>query len=75
MVITLYLIGGLLRAPSLEGTAELGRSLIAIACVWELFYVSTLGVIGYVYLGETSTVLLRAKTTGVAACGTGFLNL
>lgn len=38
-------------------------------------YSSTLAVIGYVYLGETSTVLLRAKTTGVAAGSTGFLNL
>lgn len=38
-------------------------------------YSSTLAVLGYVYLGETSTVLLRAKTTGVAAGSTGFLNL
>lgn len=45
------------------------------SCVWQMGYSSTLAVIGYVYLGETSTVLLRAKTTGVAAGSTGFLNL
>ena len=76
MIVTLFAIGGILRASALQaGSVGLGAALISIACIWELFYISTLGVIGYVYLGETSTVLLRAKTTGVAACGTGFLNL
>lgn len=48
---------------------------LILSCVWQMGYSSTLAVIGYVYLGETSTVLLRAKTTGVAAGSTGFLNL
>lgn len=38
-------------------------------------YCLTLNSIGYVYLGETSTLLLRAKTTGFAAGSTGWLNL
>jgi hypothetical protein len=48
---------------------------LTYSCVWQMGYSSTLAVLGYVYLGETSTVLLRAKTTGVAAGSTGFLNL
>lgn len=74
MVITLFTMGGMLKSSAV-GSTGLGIGLITVACVWELFYASTLGVIGYVYLGETSTVLLRAKTTGVAAAGTGVLNL
>jgi hypothetical protein len=35
----------------------------------------TAGPIGYVYLAETSTVVLRAKTTSTAAAMTGMLNL
>lgn len=37
-------------------------------------YCTTLNTVGYVYLGETSTLLLRAKTTGFAAGSTGILN-
>jgi hypothetical protein len=38
-------------------------------------YSISVGPLGYVYLAETSTVLLRAKTTSTAAMGTGIFNL
>ncbi|KAF2108079.1 general substrate transporter [Lophiotrema nucula] len=55
-------IGGVLRT---EGPA-VGPVLIAFACVWTVGYNLSCGPMGYVYVAETATTRLRAKTTGVA---------
>jgi SP family general alpha glucoside:H+ symporter-like MFS transporter len=58
------------RVPLLRAAALTPHS-----CVWVAAYALSAGPIGYVYLAETSTVLLRAKTTSIAAAMTGCLNL
>lgn len=53
-----------------------GEALIFVdRCIWVFTYALTLAPIGYAMLAETSTVVLRAKTTSVAAGMTGCLNL
>jgi hypothetical protein len=56
-------------------TTTIGSVIISMACLWCAAYALSAGPLGYVYLGEMSTVVLRAKTTGVAAAMTGMLNL
>lgn len=56
-------------------TTSIGSVIISMACLWCAAYALSAGPLGYVYLGEMSTVVLRAKTTGVAAAMTGVLNL
>lgn len=65
-------------SPRLSLYAGSGTSFQAetpIRCLWVAAYSVSVGPLGYVYLAETSTVLLRAKTTSTAAMGTGLLNL
>ena len=72
----LFLVSIILRTvPDALHSSKIGSGLIALCCVWQASNAGSFGPAGYIYLGETSTVLLRAKTTGVAAAGTGFLNL
>lgn len=35
-------------------------------CVWQIGYNLSAGPMGYIYVAETATTSLRAKTTGVA---------
>ncbi|KAM5368279.1 hypothetical protein ACJZ2D_009645 [Fusarium nematophilum] len=64
-IVSLLIIGGILRA---SGPA-VGPTLIAFACVWAVGYNLSAGPMGYIYVAETSTTRLRAKTTGVAIIG------
>ncbi|KAL7418259.1 hypothetical protein Q5752_007125 [Cryptotrichosporon argae] len=52
-----------------------GIALVTFACIWTAAYALSIGPLGYAYLGETSQVTLRAKSTSLAAAGTGILNL
>ncbi|RSH84102.1 hypothetical protein EHS25_005347 [Saitozyma podzolica] len=75
----LLLIGGVLMIACLMivggmGTIKTQTSATGGLCLVAV-YALTAGPIGYVYLAETSTVVLRAKTTTTAAAMTGMLNL
>jgi hypothetical protein len=71
-ICSMLINGGVATRPY---TTSTGSVIITFACVWVAAYAVTAGPLGYAYLGETSTVVLRAKTTGVAAAMTGMLNL
>jgi SP family general alpha glucoside:H+ symporter-like MFS transporter len=43
--------------------------LIPSRCLWQAAYSLGVGPMGYVYVAETSTMRLRAKTTGLAITG------
>ena len=73
MIGCLLIVGGMGSIKS--QTTTTGNVLIAFSCIWVALYALTAGPVGYVYLGETSTVLLRARSVSVAAAGTGMLNL
>ncbi|KAJ4252332.1 hypothetical protein NW762_010930 [Fusarium torreyae] len=64
-IVSLLIIGGILRA---SGSA-VGPTLIAFACMWAVGYNLSAGPMGYIYVAETSTTRLRAKTSGVAIIG------
>ncbi|KAF4967390.1 hypothetical protein FSARC_5048 [Fusarium sarcochroum] len=64
-IVSLLIIGGILRA---SGSA-VGPTLIAFACMWAVGYNLSAGPMGYIYVAETSTTRLRAKTAGVAIIG------
>ncbi|KAJ3542353.1 hypothetical protein NM208_g4149 [Fusarium decemcellulare] len=64
-IMSLLVIGGILRA---SGPA-VGPVLIAFACMWAVGYNLSAGPMGYIYVAETATTRLRAKTTGVAIIG------
>lgn len=44
-------------------------------CIWVAAYASSAGPLGFVFLAECSTVVLRAKTTNMAALGTSLFSL
>lgn len=72
MVLMLAVIGGLGFLP-LGPTA--GGATIGIMCVWVVAYALSAGPCGYLLLGESSTLRLRAKTTGFAAALSGIFGL
>jgi hypothetical protein len=43
------------------------RKLLIIRCIWVAAYASSAGPLGFVFLAECSTVLLRAKTANMGA--------
>ncbi|CAO2658285.1 Nn.00g060080.m01.CDS01 [Neocucurbitaria sp. VM-36] len=61
-IASLLVMGGVLRA----GGPAVGPVLIAFACIWTVGFNLSCGPMGYVYVAETATTRLRAKTTGVA---------
>lgn len=73
MMITLVLIvGAVLSVPLTSGT---GAGLVSLACLWTAVFSTSVSPIAIVYLGETSSDHLRAKTISLAASGAAFLNL
>ncbi|RSH85769.1 hypothetical protein EHS25_003910 [Saitozyma podzolica] len=40
--------------------------LVALACLWYAFFSLSISPLGYIYMAETATVSLRAKTSGIA---------
>ncbi|KAF7192804.1 putative metabolite transport protein YwtG [Pseudocercospora fuligena] len=61
-ICSLLIIGGVLRT---SGPA-VGPVLITFSCIWQIGISLSAGPMGYIYVAETSTTTLRAKTTGVA---------
>ncbi|KAJ4167427.1 hypothetical protein NW754_011242 [Fusarium falciforme] len=64
-IVSLLIIGGILRATG----PAVGPTLIAFACMWAVGYNLSAGPMGYIYVAETATTRLRAKTTGIAIIG------
>ncbi|KAL1870917.1 hypothetical protein VTK73DRAFT_2372 [Phialemonium thermophilum] len=61
-IVALLVMGGVLKT---DGSA-VGPVLVTFACVWTVGYNLSAGPMGYIYVAETSTLRLRAKTTGIA---------
>ncbi|KAL4882336.1 hypothetical protein BJY04DRAFT_217254 [Aspergillus karnatakaensis] len=61
-IASLLIIGGVLRSDG----PPVGPVLITFACTWSIGYNLSTGPMGYIYVAETATTRLRAKTTGVA---------
>ncbi|PSN67207.1 general substrate transporter [Corynespora cassiicola Philippines] len=61
-IVSLLIMGGVLRT---DGPA-VGPVLIAFACMWTVGFNLSCGPMGYIYVAETATTRLRAKTTGIA---------
>lgn len=72
MVILLVIIGGLgfLSSGTIAGGITIG-----MMCLWVVAYGTSAGPCGYLLLGESSTLRLRAKTTGFAAAMSGVFGL
>ncbi|KAF9874273.1 putative sugar transporter protein [Colletotrichum karsti] len=62
---SLLIMGGVLKA----GGPAVGPVLIAFACIWNIGFSLSAGPMGYIYVAETATTRLRAKTTGIAIMG------
>ena len=73
MVACLLIVGGV--ATVAPQTSATGGIIVAFSAVWVAIYALSAGPLGYVFLGETSTVVLRAKTTGFAAAMASALTL
>ncbi|ORY89818.1 and other transporter-domain-containing protein [Leucosporidium creatinivorum] len=72
MVASLVVIGGL----GFTGvTSATSNATIFFMCLWVAAYSTSAGPLGYVFLGESSTPILRAKTSGAAAAGAGAFGL
>ena len=61
-MVSLLIMGGVLRR---NGPA-FGPVLITFACIWNIGFCLSAGAMGYIYVAESSTLQLRAKTVGVA---------
>ena len=79
MVPLLFVVGGILKLPrtTAAGTGmitvayapsvRVTRSWLMVSCIWVAAYASSAGPLGFVFLAECSTVLLRAKTANMGA--------
>lgn len=56
-------------------TTSTSNAIVAMMCTWVAAYALSAGPLAFNYLVETSTLDLRAKTTGVAAGGSGAIKL
>ncbi|OCF31417.1 hypothetical protein I316_06819 [Kwoniella heveanensis BCC8398] len=54
---------GTMAKVNTDGTVV---GLVVFACLWYFFFSSSISPLGYVYMSETATVSLRAKTSGLA---------
>ncbi|KAL1852832.1 hypothetical protein VTK73DRAFT_9124 [Phialemonium thermophilum] len=72
MVPLLFIIGGILRLPKSSAT---GSALIAMACIWVAAYSSSAGPLGFTFLADCSTAVLRAKTANIGALAFALLSL
>lgn len=56
-------------------TSGQSAAAVALSCIWVAAYAMGPAPMGYAYLADTSTPLLRAKTTGFASAFTGLFAL
>lgn len=68
MVVCLILIGVM---GCLATSSATSNAIIFFMCLWVAAYSMSAGPLGYIFLGESSNVVLRAKTSGAAAAGAG----
>ncbi|RSH93597.1 hypothetical protein EHS25_006242 [Saitozyma podzolica] len=72
MVPCLFVVGGILKLPSSNAT---GGAMIAVSCLWVALYSCSAGPLGFAFLAECSTAILRAKTANMGALGFALLSL
>ncbi len=64
MVPLLFIIGAILKLPK---TTAHGSAMIAMSCLWVAVYSSSAGPLGFTFLADCSTAILRAKTANMSA--------
>lgn len=72
MVPLLFIIGGILKLPR---TTSNGSAMIAVSCIWVAAYSSSAGPLGFTFLADCSTAVLRAKTANMGALAFALLSL
>ncbi|OAA66499.1 Sugar/inositol transporter [Niveomyces insectorum RCEF 264] len=72
MVPLLFIIGAILKQPQ---TTANGSAMIAMACIWVAAYSSSAGPLGFTFLADCSTAVLRAKTANMGALAFALLSL
>ncbi|CAK7243333.1 MAG: hypothetical protein STHCBS139747_004851 [Sporothrix thermara] len=72
MVPLLFIIGAILKLP--KSTVH-GSAMIAVSCIWVAAYSSSAGPLGFTFLADCSTAILRAKTANMGALAFALLSL
>ncbi|KAH8898754.1 general substrate transporter [Thozetella sp. PMI_491] len=72
MVPLLFIIGGIMKLP--QSTTN-GSAMIAVSCIWVAAYSSSAGPLGFTFLADCSTAILRAKTANMGALAFALLSL
>ncbi|CAK7234725.1 hypothetical protein SBRCBS47491_009046 [Sporothrix bragantina] len=72
MVPLLFIIGAILKLPK---TTAHGSAMIAVSCIWVAAYSSSAGPLGFTFLADCSTAVLRAKTANMGALAFALLSL
>ncbi|KAL1907773.1 hypothetical protein Sste5344_006400 [Sporothrix stenoceras] len=72
MVPLLFIVGAILKLP--KSTAH-GSAMIAVSCIWVAAYSSSAGPLGFTFLADCSTAILRAKTANMGALAFALLSL
>ncbi|GFZ52068.1 hypothetical protein JCM24511_09840 [Saitozyma sp. JCM 24511] len=66
-VLFMGVIGTLARQNGGELSSTSSNAIVALACIWVAAYSMSAGPLGWAYVADTATPVLRAKTTSFAA--------
>ncbi|CAG9984749.1 unnamed protein product [Clonostachys byssicola] len=72
MVPLLFIIGGILKMPL---TTANSTAMIAVSCIWVAAYSSSAGPLGFTFLADCSTSVLRAKTANMGSLAFALMSL